>query len=205
MTWEWVAPTATAAVGLAGIAATWLTARAGRIDQQNMVRTQYEQAGEAALRETRRNAYGALLADLYGTLQSAAFSDSVDYGNDVNVDADRVHALNLSRSLAEVKIVGTDMVRQLADTVTSRILIFKAQAIEGGVKSVSPDTSDALNEYLYLLERLMANDLGIPVSTKLEESDSVINVMYEASTILEHKRYLRQRVNDAMKKVNRED
>jgi anion-transporting ArsA/GET3 family ATPase len=145
------------------------------------------------------------LADLYGTLHSAAFSDSVDYSNDVDADADRAHALNLSRSLAEVKIVGTDMVRQLADTVTSRILLFKALAIEGGAKSVSLDTSDMLNEYLYMLERLMANDLGIPVSTKLEESDSVINVMSEASAILEHKRYLRQRVNDAMKKVNRED
>ena len=97
------------------------------------------------------------------------------------------------------------MVRQLADTVTSRILLFKAQAIEGGAKSVSLDTSDMLNEYLYMLERLMANDLGIPVITKLEESDSVINAMYEASTILEHNRYIKQRVNDAMKKVNRED
>ncbi len=97
------------------------------------------------------------------------------------------------------------MVRQLATTVTSRILINKAQAIEGGIESVDEEASNGIGDFLYLLERLMANDLGIPVSLKLEESDSVMNVMYEATAILEHKRKLRQSVHDAMKKVDHKD
>lgn len=165
----------------------------------------YEQVGEAALRETRRKAYGALLADLYGTFHSAAFSNLLDYSNDATIESDRAHVANLSHSLAEVKILGSDMVRQLATTVTSRILINKAQAIEGGIESVDEEASNGIGDFLYLLERLMANDLGIPVSLKLEESDSVMNVMYEATAILEHKRKLRQSVHDAMKKVDHKD
>jgi predicted LPLAT superfamily acyltransferase len=67
MSSEWVAPTATAIVGLAGIAATWLTARSGRRDQQTLFEKQHQEAKEAALREAHRHSFAALSGTITGS------------------------------------------------------------------------------------------------------------------------------------------
>ncbi len=157
MTWEWLAPTT--AVGMAGIAATWLTARASRIDQRNMVLVQYEQAEKATLREKRREAYARLIADLYSMFHSAAFPHIPDRSEDLSL----VH--DLSRSRAEARILGRDAVRQLAEQLVPQVLRYTASVLE---KEREDDDCrkmrKGLNGQLYVLERLMASDLGIPVT-----------------------------------------
>ncbi len=189
MSWEWVASSATAAVGLAGIAATWLTARASRIDQRNMVLVQYEQATEATLRETRRKAYAALLADIYSLFHSVAYMHMPDF----DIDADIALARNLSRSLAEVKILGSDVVRQLAGQAGARVLDFRAVELAkgpGGVVAAEPP--EVVDELIYLLERVMASDLGIPVNARMEEAERNLKTLREATTIMGFRRSERE-------------
>jgi hypothetical protein len=186
MTWEWVAPTATAAVGLAGIAATWLTARASRIDQRNMVLIQYEQAAEATLRETRRKAYATLLADLHSVFHSAAFTSVPGYSEDVSLEHD------LSRSLAEARILGSDAVRQLAEQIVPKVLRYKAERIKARDESITyyeyQETRTGINGLLYVLERLMASDLGIPVTGTMEEWKKQVGTLKDAYDVLEDRR-----------------
>jgi len=189
MTLEWIAPTATAAVGLAGIAATWLTARASRIDQRNMVLTQYEQTKDAALRETRRKAYATLLANLYSVSHSAAFVNVPGY----NPDKDIALVYDLSRSLAEVKIIGSDPVRQLADQVAARAIGYKGSVLANeNEDDAQQKMRDSLRTTLYILERLMASDLGIPVSDAIEEWERPIQTNKDTFDMMKVKREYRE-------------
>lgn len=165
MSWDWVAPTATAAVGIAGIAATWLTARASRIDQRNMILVQYKQAEEAALRETRRKAYATFSASLYEMITVASFALDPDFGK----AEESLHSV--TRSLAEVEILGSDAVRQSARQAAVKVIKYQAIALQNEDGSGIPDTELQVdsNEALYLLERLMASDLGISVTASMEE------------------------------------
>ena len=189
MTWEWVAPTATAVVGLAGIAATWLTARASRIDQRNIILSQYEQTGKATLQGMRREAYARLLADLYSVFHSAAFVHIPNEDRDLSLTHD------LSRSLAEAKILGTDAIRQLADQVVPNVLQYKGTALAkvSCQGDVFKKMRSRINTDLYVLERLMAKDLGIPVSDPMEEWENTIETIKNAYAILEVKRNEKQR------------
>ena len=190
MSWEWVASTATAAVGLAGIAATWLTARASRIDQRNMVLVQYEKTAEATLRDTRRKAYATLLADIYSLFQSVPFMHMPNFSE--NTDITLVD--NLSRSLAEVRILGSDVVRQLAGQAAAHVLEFRAAAHKNADGSVvTTEILEAVNDSLYLLERMMAGDLGIPVNATMEEAERNIKTLEEATTIMAFRHGERQK------------
>lgn len=64
MAWEWVAPTATAVVGLGGITATWLTARGGRQAQERLQESQRQENRALTLPQERRAAYGEFVAQL---------------------------------------------------------------------------------------------------------------------------------------------
>ena len=61
MSWEWVAPIATAAAGIAGVFFTWLTGSQGRKQVESMARGARRQQANDQIRDERRAAYiGAL-------------------------------------------------------------------------------------------------------------------------------------------------
>lgn len=64
MAWEWVGPAATAAVGLAGIGATYFTSLGGRRSAEHIARTTRVENRWQTLRRERREAYAAYLAIL---------------------------------------------------------------------------------------------------------------------------------------------
>ena len=193
MSWDWVAPTATAAVGIAGIAATWLTARASRIDQRNMILVQYKQAEEAALRETRRKAYATFSASLYEMITVASFALDPDFGK----AEESLHSV--TRSLAEVEILGSDAVRQSARQAAVKVIKYQAIALQNEDGSGIPDTELQVdsNEALYLLERLMASDLGISVTASMEEIKKNMETLKQAAEVMGHRRRQRKAMPDS--------
>jgi hypothetical protein len=186
MTLEWIAPTATAVVGLAGIAATWLTARASRIDQRNMMLAQHSRESEGALRETRRNAYSAFLADLYRVFYSTSFVGFSAYTYEK--DADVIN--DLFRSMAILHIIGSDVVRQLADQIIPQIFFWRGERIDnpGLEETAYKKTTESIKDSLYILERLMANDLGIPLNAppEIEEAVKHVKTLEDVNQILAH-------------------
>jgi hypothetical protein len=162
MSSEWVASTATAIVGLAGIAATWLTARSSRHDQQTMLERQHQETREAELREARRSSFTALSGTITNVIWSAEFPTQ---------EVDQIDELRreLSRSLAEVQILGGEAVRQLAGRASAASLRFLANSMEGCERDRKDELSLQARSYLNLLQRIMAGDLGIPPGSSVEE------------------------------------
>jgi hypothetical protein len=75
MSWEWVAPVCTSAVGLAGIAATYYTARESRAAAARQLEEQRHAATEATLRADRLKAYSAFIQSFWDSMAkcNAAF------------------------------------------------------------------------------------------------------------------------------------
>lgn len=157
MSWEWVAPVATAAVGIAGIAATWLSARLGRADQHSLIIVQQQHAVDMALREMRRKAYVEFISNVYGITSMTAAARNETEGLR---GLDAVH--DLTRALAEVRILGSDAVRELApkvakDTLSFQALLFESKPTGAMDKAAGKEFGDRRAR----LEMLMAADLGI--------------------------------------------
>jgi hypothetical protein len=162
MSSDWVAPIATAIVGLAGITATWLTARSSRRDQQALHERQHREAKEAALRDARRNAFAALSGTLTNIIwYSTARIPEIDQSDELRGE--------LSRSLAEVQIMGGEAVRQLAAQTSAAALRFLAGVMEGCEQDSKDELSSQAWGYLNLLQRTMASDLGIAPGSSLED------------------------------------
>lgn len=64
MAWEWVAPVATAATGIAGVTFTWLTSRSGGKTQTELLRATQKHQRDAEIREEERNVFAAFLTAL---------------------------------------------------------------------------------------------------------------------------------------------
>ena len=159
MTWEWVAPVAGAAVGLAGIVAGWLTAHASRTDQRNLILAQQQHATEMALREMRQKAYANFIGNVYSVTAATATVDD-QAAHDRAIAA--VH--DLARSLAEVRILGSDVIGELAGQVTRDTISFQVKSIEAKQQGTNVDkqAGKELGDKRSRLERLMAADLGVP-------------------------------------------
>jgi hypothetical protein len=71
MAWEWVGPVATAAVGIAGIGATWLTARDQRGQQLDLLQREHAQQRRLRADEDRRRIYAEVLGGLTEALHKA--------------------------------------------------------------------------------------------------------------------------------------
>jgi hypothetical protein len=170
MSWEWVGPVATAAVGLAGIAATWFSARLSRGDQRQMILVQQQHATEMALQEMRRNAYATFISNVYS--MTAVSADTND-----QAAADRVLAAahDLARSLAEVRILGSDAIGELAGQVTDDTLRFRVKHLEAIQKgtAVDEEAGKAMGDRRSRLEHLMAVDLGIKDKTSPGKSQNL--------------------------------
>jgi hypothetical protein len=142
-----------------------------------MIRDQYEKATEATLRETRRKAYAALLADLNNVFHFATSTNYPDYSEYITLVRD------LNRSLAEAKILASDAVRYLADYTVPWVVRYKAERLKKRDESITDDqgTGRYINDLLYSLERLMARDLGVPASTKeeWEKTDKFLKDAYD--------------------------
>jgi hypothetical protein len=193
MSSQWVAPTATAIVGLAGIAATWLTARSGRRDQQALFERQYQEDREAALRDARRNAFVALTGTItsiiwYGTGQTPKIRESFRLQRE------------LSRSLAEVQLMGGEAVRQLAARTSAAALRFLAGAMEECSEERKGELRVEAQGGLSLLQRTMASDLGIPPGSSVEEikrSLEAVRCVYQMARHADRKnRYKHNRTGD---------
>lgn len=183
MSLEWVAPTATAFVGLAGIAATWLTSRAGRADQREMVRIQHEHASETAIRDMRRDVYAAFAASAYEAIHVMMLESGFD------TDEFVVASQKITLRLAEVRIVGSDLVRQAADNVASAILRLQGGCLEKGKGDPEvKELNDTVNDLLYILERLMASDLGIDPYVSVEESNRNVSTLKYAMDMIQYKK-----------------
>ena len=166
MSLEWVAPTATAAVGLAGIAATWLTARASRIDQRNAALIQQKQITEEVLKDKRREAYATYLGNLYRVIDVTFWKHVADFDQNVTSAINEMH-----HSLAIVNLLGSDWVRQLSEQVASNVigLVQEGSKEAGEAGEAHADSTEIVKTMLYMLERLMASDLGIPATAPSEE------------------------------------
>lgn len=68
MAWEWVGPTGTAVVGLAGIFFTWWSGAQGRAHAERVVRLNQGGQDRARILQEKRDAYVAALT--YGELES---------------------------------------------------------------------------------------------------------------------------------------
>ncbi len=114
--------------------------------------------------------------------------------SDFNVDADMTLVDNLSCSLAKVRILGSDVVRQLAGRAAAHVLEFRAAMLEKERSSVdTAEIPEVVNESLFLLERMMASDLGISVNATMEEAERDIKTLTEATTIMAFRRSQRQK------------
>jgi hypothetical protein len=161
MSLEWVGTVCTAAVGLAGIAATWLTARANRIDQRNLLLAQQRHAAEMALKETRRKTYGQFLSNVYRMTDASIAAIHTEEPDLVEA---RDIASDIYQTLAEVRIIGSKEVRALASQVSAGVLRHHAAVLEENAsnESVDEEIENNLRKKQSQLERLMATDLGIP-------------------------------------------
>jgi hypothetical protein len=187
MSWEWVASLSTAVVGLAGIAATWLTARASRVDQRNMILVQHEQATTAALKETRRNAYAAFVTSLYNVISIGLFMGDSNITEAIKVGGE------LHRSLAEVGIVGSDAIIELAEHAVTEALeylaaVFQEEKEASGVE----EKKAAIDATIFILERLMADDLGIRTHPALEQALRNLGTLESGSQVIDYLRQWRQ-------------
>jgi hypothetical protein len=185
MSWEWVSSLSTAVVGLAGIAATWLIARASRVDQRNMILVQHEQARTAALRETRLEAYAKFVTSLYNVISVGLFMGDSNITEAIKV------AGELRRSLAEVGIVGNDAIIQLSVAATTEALEYLAAVFqEENEESRVQEKKSAIDGTIFILERLMADDLGIRTHPALKQALRDLGTVESGSKVIE---YLRQR------------
>jgi len=177
MSYEWVGVVATAAVGLAGITATWLLARANRADQIILLRMQHEEARKAALRETKRRAYGELSANLSALALYAAMHSQHDEERTTSI------VQELMRSLGTVEVLGSPLVIQMAPQVTAKAMELLAGALAGNIEHPSEWDSGIKNQ-LFMLRRLMANDLGISTDPSLDEVKGDIDTLKAAEALL---------------------
>jgi hypothetical protein len=182
MAWEWVSPIATATVGLGGIAATWLTARAARIDQTKLLRAQLEESRAAALRDARRESFAALSANISDLITYASFANET---SDPTESKPAVH--ELARALAEVQILGSEAIRQIASQVVVLVLSYLAERLKGGKKADAVGLVAKIHDSLYILQRIMATDLGLALGSSAEEIARTVATLEHAADDIKYK------------------
>jgi hypothetical protein len=187
MAYEWVGVVATAAVGLAGIAATWMLARANRVDQVRLLRLQHEEERKAALLDTKRKAYGELSANL---------SALILYAKVPGYDGADIQSLvsDLMRSLGEVEVLGSPSIIQLAPQVTEEVIRFLGLAVVSkeamlNNKDRLAQWSNSVSARLFFMRRLMANDLGISTQHSMEEIEDEVDTLKLAEELLYLKKH----------------
>lgn len=140
MTWEWVSPLATAAVGLGGIAGTYLTGRAQGRSQVVILELQRRYQEQDARRNERKTAYLRFLAvtgregsPLLLILQEGARNEQVNPkertsppNNSTNQDEVNRVASELEASLNELLLAAPQWVSIHARTVATRMLLWIA-------------------------------------------------------------------------------
>jgi hypothetical protein len=173
MSYEWVGVVATATVGLAGIAATLLLARANRADQVRLLRLQHEEERKAALLDTKRKSYGELSANINVVMLCVVHAEA-----DLQEIQSCVHAL--MRSIGEVELLASEPVRQVLQQVAARILKILGEAIIGENQS---EMYASIQHQHFILRRLMANDLGISSWSSIDEQKDVINTLRYTETV----------------------
>jgi hypothetical protein len=118
MVWDWVAPTATGLVGLAGIAATWNSGKRARETQFELARSQHASALDQTLLTERRLIYARYLGALM-ELRLAASIAGVPLGARDRVRAAAVEALRETPGGADfLNEETTPLVEALADSQT---------------------------------------------------------------------------------------
>jgi hypothetical protein len=180
MSWEWIGPVATAIVGLAGIAGTWLTGRAARHDQRDLFRMQYDEARESFVRETRRRAFIEFTANLHGLLLYCS--------TPLKMVSDEVFTSSqheLIRSYSEVKLLGHDLVRQHAQHAISAVTDLSLAKLANEDQEKLTKLQTKLQNIIFMLERLMAADLGIPVNRSGDERNKDIDTIIESIIYME--------------------
>ena len=172
MSWEWIGPVATAIVGLAGIAGTWLTGQAARHDQRDLLRMQYDEARESFVRETRRRVFTEFTANLHDLLFKTSLPSKM-----VNNEQFTSSLQGLMRSYSEVQLLGHDIVRQHAHHILTTVSELSLARLRNEDQEKLETKLQALN---FTLERLMAADLGIPVNRSSDESKKDFDTIIES-------------------------
>ena len=189
MSWEWIGPVATAIVGLAGIAGTWLTGRAARHDQRDLFKMQYDEARESFVRETRRQVFTEFTANLHRLLLNFSMPSKM-----VSDEAIISSLHDLMRSYSGVKLLGHDLLRQHAQhsiAAVTELSLAKLANEEDQEKLTKLEAK--LQTITFMLERLMAADLGIPVNRSGDEMTKDIDTVIEPMKYMER---MKAEVND---------
>lgn len=180
MTEQWIASVATAAVGLAGIAATWITGRSARLDQQTALQSQQRENRITTLRAERLSAYSRLtgyIAELhYITHQSSLISrrreekaDEDDLDPWVEWADSKASPLmqQVFRSFSEVQIIASPEVAALANkAVTDAIRFLAYSGDNNDRKGNAKTTITKARASLVLLQKAMASDLNQTVRSE---------------------------------------
>jgi hypothetical protein len=160
MSWEWVGPITTAVVGLAGITGTWLTGRAARIEQRELLQLQHKEGQASALRSDQGKVYAELCANMYDLVNLLLFPDLDDEKMVFTTNA-------LSRSLAKVQLFGSRTVSQLAERAVAESLRCAASALREEVNKTTP--IGEIRGHIRVLQNVMASNLGISLEHSPEE------------------------------------
>ena len=165
MSYEWVGVVATAAVGITGIASTWLLARANRLDQERLLRMQHEEGRKTVLLDARREAYKALSRDLQDLLTVVTAPE--------HFDEREFHQLmesanSLSRSLADVDLLGNEVISQLAHGIGIISTEYARTGIRGNRERVMHKDLVAL---ISLMRLVMAKDLGVETRRSMSKDE----------------------------------
>lgn len=103
------------------------------------------------MRETRREVYCEFLASVYGVILGSRPTD---------VEGNLDNTRDLSRSLAAVRIIGSDLVRQMAQHLTSQAIHYQLEVLADDRgsdehRAKMDKLRTATRELTYYLERLM--------------------------------------------------
>lgn len=151
MAYEWVAPVATAAVGVTGVVFTYLTGREGRQTATSLAEAQRSHAQDDRLRDEKREAYTAYL-EAASNARHALLRIALLRGDGSRVAETRELRSSASAELnhrrEQVRLVGSPGVREMARLHFGNYLeAFKAQAT-GGPIALDRDLEGALVAHL---------------------------------------------------------